>query len=237
MSQLNFYTYANEEVDAAMNGILVSLEGISGSGKTYFITELRKEMRDINFTFLSEIMDQNNDGLYKQISAALRYSNDMFFRGGLPRSETFLLLALKMCDYETSIAAALDAGAVVVEDRSIDSIAVYQSIMLCPERSDLRADTASEIYTLAVRWRRPPDITFLIEDDFNTSIKRAQKRDKRIYSNDELEVLRAAAKVYVEHAERYAARIVRIDRRTMNNNNEVLQAMRRIILDRFKSNE
>jgi dTMP kinase len=216
-----------------MSGILVSLEGISGSGKTYFITALREELRDFNAVFLTEVTDRGSDGLDQKIIAALKHSDDRFFRMGLPRSETFLLLTLKICDYETTIAAALNAGRIVIEDRSIDTIAVYQSIMLCPGQPDRMVDTANEIYSLAAKWRQSPDITFLIEDEFAVAIKRAQDRYDILYSNDELDILHNAERVYIEYAKQHTERIVRLDRRTMSNS-EIVSAIKLNIMTKAR---
>jgi len=212
-----------------LRGILASLEGISGCGKTFFMTKLHEELRNIPATLVGEIMDRRGEGLDQRIIMALSHTSDRFFRTGLPRSETFLLLALKMFDYETTIAEALDKGKIVVEDRSIDTIAVYQSIILCPGCPDQMVNTANEIYALAAKWRRPPDITFLIEDDFDTMMSRAQKRIGRTFTNDELDILRNAARVYVEYATQHSKRIVRLDRREMNARQIVKKIKRDII--------
>jgi len=197
-------------------GILASLEGISGCGKTYLISKLQDEWRDTNATFIVELSDRKSERLDQKIIEALYQTNDRFFRGGSPRTETFLLLALKVFDYETTIIEALNKGEIVIEDRSIDTIAVYQSIMLCLGQPERMLDTANEIYALAAKWRYPPDITFLIEDEFDIAVDRAQTKVGRIFTDDELDILHNAAHVYSEYASQHADRIVRLDRRKMD---------------------
>jgi len=210
-------------------GILASLEGISGCGKSYFVSKLREEFRDTNVTFIVEVSDRTGEKLDQRIIEALSQTNDRFFRVGVPRTETFLILALKLFDYETAIVEALKKGAIVIEDRSIDTIAVYQSIMLCPGQPDRMLDTANDIYKLAAKWRRPPDITFLIEDDFATAIGRAQTKLGRTFTDDELDILRNAACVYAGFASRHSKRIVRLDRRKMSERQIVQKIKRNII--------
>src|SRR5258706_55721 len=111
-------------------GFLVSLEGISGAGKTYFTKKLTAMLDDKTTRFVSELSERSGKGLDSQIISVLHHTGDRFFRSGMPLAETFLLLALKMADYEAHIADALQRGLTVVEDRSIDTVAIYQAILL-----------------------------------------------------------------------------------------------------------
>lgn len=196
-------------------GVLVSLEGISGCGKTHVLRGLKERLGDTRAVFVSEVSDRTVEGLDAQIIQALKHTGDQFFRTGLPRTETFLLLALKIFDYEAIIKTALSEGAIVIEDRSIDTIAVYQSIMICDEHMN-RVQAANAIYEIAARWRQPPNITFLIVDKYETAIHRAQERSGRAYSGDELELLRNAADLYIEYAKYHQGRIVCTDRQIMS---------------------
>ena len=206
------------------NGVLASLEGISGSGKTYFIAKLQQALRDSSPTFIKEVADRQGDGLDLRIITLLTNSEDRFFRMGAPRTETFLLLALKMYDFEALIAPALARGDMVIEDRSLDTIAVYQSLLLWPHHQERWLETANTLYDQAARWRRPPDITFLLEDDFDTALRRAQMRSQRAYNSDEVAILRSAADLYSAYADCHQPRIVRLDRRSMSDE-AILQAI------------
>lgn len=112
-----------------MQGVLCSLEGISGVGKSYLAHILKEVMVDVPVTFVSEVVDRHGRELDREIIAVLAASKDRFFRGGKPLTETFLLLALKMFDFETCIAPFLAEGHVVIEDRSLDTIAIYQALI------------------------------------------------------------------------------------------------------------
>lgn len=211
------------------NGIVASLEGISGCGKTYFARKLRDEFQDLKVDFVSELSERVSNALDDRIIAALSYTGDGFFRMGFPKTETFLLLALKIFDYEAAIQPTLDVDGIVIEDRGIDTIAVYQSIILSGRDSETRIETANKIYELGAKWRRPPDLTFLIDDDFDTAIKRAEQRSGASYGESEMHLLRDAATLYLDYAKYHKHRIVLLDRRSMSDR-EILETIRARIL-------
>ena len=51
-------------------------------------------------------------------------------------------------------------------------------------------ETAQRLYAFAAQWRRVPHVTFLIQDDFVTSVERAQCRLAYTYKPEELALLR-----------------------------------------------
>lgn len=214
---------------SAHESILISFEGISGCGKTYFIGKLHTALKDLPTTSVQEVTDRRGDGLDLRILSLLSTSQDRFFRTGAPLTETFLLLALKMYDFEACIAPLLAQGGMVIEDRSIDTIAVYQALLLWPQQQERWLTTAHLLYEQAAQWRRPPDITFLLEDDFHTALARAQQRSGRRFNQDEVTVLQHAAALYDAYAAHYQQRIVRLDRRVLSED-AMVQAIRQEIL-------
>lgn len=207
------------------HGQLISVEGISGSGKTYLVNALRSRMPPETTTFVTEVVDRQGSALDRKIIGILASCGDRFFRSGKPRTETFLLLALKMFDDEARIAPALEQGHLVIEDRSIDTIAIYQSVLLYPEgRLGQQLEIAQDIYALAARWRRPPDRTFLIEDRFDVAVQRCEQREGHALTMDEVAVLRRASQLYTLYACEHASRIVTL-KRPMLSNEELLQRM------------
>lgn len=218
---------------APREGLLVSLEGISGCGKTYLSAKLHAALKEFPTTCVQEIAERRGDGLDLRIIALLHHSQDRFFRMGAPLTETFLLQALKMYDFEALIAPVLTQGSVVIEDRSLDTIAVYQALMLWPQQQERWLGTAQTLYEQAAHWRRPPDVTFLLEDDFDTALARAQQRSTRRFNVDEVTVLRHAAGLYEAYATCYQSRIVRIDRRVLSEE-ALLQRICQEILARWQ---
>ena len=101
---------------------------------------------------------------------------DRFLRGGHPASETLLLLAVKLHDFETA-RAQLREGRTVIEGRSVHSVAAYQSLII--ERDDDRAlELARRILATAARWRPLPDLTVILTDEPAAAIRRAEHRDR-----------------------------------------------------------
>ena len=198
--------------NALSRGAICSLEGISGVGKSYLIQVLRPALADLPITFLSEVVDRAGQDLDRDIIALLAKRGDRFFRSGKPLTETFLLLALKMCDYEARIAPALAQNRLVLEDRSLDTIAVYQALILHPDSLERQLHAAQEIYAIGAQFRRPPDLTFLIEDDFSVALARIEQREQTQLTQEEISVLQGASLLYTRYAEDQAARFVRVPR-------------------------
>ena len=217
-----------------MKGFLVSLEGISGCGKTYFLKKIREELEDFPTTFVNEISDRTGNGLDKIIIDILTRTGDRFFRLGYPLTETFLIIALKMFDCESTISKALSEGKLVVEDRSIDTIAIYQAILLNQSNSENYEkilNTANKICALVTEWRRLPDLTFLLKVNFDVAICRTQKRLGRELADNELALLRTAAKIYEMYAAQHQHRIVQLDTDSMDNA-QVLEEIKCKIIER-----
>lgn len=195
------------------SGRIVSLEGISGTGKTYLINRLKERAMNHDVCFVPEVSKRLSGGIDHAIVGILAKDGDRFFRSKCTITQTFLLLAVKVHDYEARVAPVVASGGVVVEDRSIDTVAIYQGVLL--ERGDPIA-TAHALYELAAEWRRPPDRTILLEDDFDSALGRAQAREGRKYTDADIELLRAADENYRAYATHYPSRIVRLDRRSMS---------------------
>lgn len=194
-------------------GRLISVEGISGTGKTYLVQQVRACTKGT--LVIGDAGHRAAGALEGMILDALRRTNDRFLRGGSPEAETLLLLALKADQYHRVIAPALASGCTVIEDRSVDSTAVYQALIL--SGLDIAAATARarDIYTEAMMWRPAPQITYLIDDDFDTALARATDRETAPYSDDESALLRAAHQLYIVHAEAHPDRIQVLDRRVL----------------------
>ncbi len=167
-----------------MNGQLISVEGISGVGKTTLTVPFADLLRDRGqrvtsldgFSQRAAMLghDLGRDVLQALVIAA---RGDRFLRGGYPAAETLLLLAIKTYDYERHCLPALRSGATVVEGRSLHSIAVYQSLILHPNDDHLAIAEAQEVLRDCTRWRPLADVTLLISDDVDVAIDRLQQRD------------------------------------------------------------
>jgi dTMP kinase len=205
-------------LDFCCRGPLVSVEGISGVGKTYLTQMLAASLAKqeaapvVTEDFTARQQPGRRDlgrDLLKVLTSAS--SGDRFLRGGYPAAETLLLLAIKMYDYETSL-PQLASGHVVIEGRSLHTTAIYQSVILYS--GDTEALTqAREILQLAGQWRPLPDLTILLTDDPATAISRAELRDNRTIAPEERRIHFRAAALYDQLAADDTTRIRVLDRR------------------------
>lgn len=199
-------------------GRLVSIEGINGVGKSYLTdaliaaaTERGQRPPHVIEEFSRRTGSTTDLGrrlLHILIDAA---DGEYFLRGGFPRSETLLLLAIKMHDYEAALPALL-AGHTVIEGRSIHSTAVYQSLLLEAD-DNTAAARAGKILHDAGRWRPLPDLTIVITDDVQTAIERAETRDGRRFTDEQCSLLRRAAPLFERLATTAPDRARILDRR------------------------
>ncbi len=169
-----------------MAGRLVSIEGISGVGKTTLTGPLvdllrRRGQQVLSLEGFSQRTLTAGRDLGRDILRALTdaTAGDPFLRGGHPGTETLLLLAVKTYDYEHHCVPALRDGYVVVEGRSLHTTAVYQSLILHPDDDHQALTEAREILELAVHFRPLPDLTLLLADDVAACIDRLERRDRR----------------------------------------------------------
>lgn len=202
-------------------GILVSVEGISGCGKTYLLKDIKDKIKYKKIFFVKEASDRLNGGVDKKILNIIKAKNNDFFQNGIPNTETLLLLALKAYDYESIIQKKIKQGYIVFEDRSIDTVAVYQSIILKNGANETALKLALEIFTFASMWRKPPDLMFLITDTFNNSIARAEKRNRKKYDKSEIKLLKNADIMYKLYSETKSMRkrITVLDKSKIEYNN------------------
>ena len=78
-----------------MKGQLITIEGISGVGKTYYFNKLKKLCDKNKIIFNSEINDSRQFGYNKKIFDVLTSTNNRFFDTGNPKMETLLIAANK----------------------------------------------------------------------------------------------------------------------------------------------
>jgi dTMP kinase len=203
-------------------GLLVSIEGISGVGKTYLTRQLTDQLsqnqRDLPPILIEEFSQRTNAGddlgrdlLRSLIDAA---QGDPFLRAGHPGSETLLLLAIKTHDYEIA-QSYLQQGRVVIEGRSLHSTAVYQSLIVHPGDSQAHA-RAHRILGVATLWRPRPDLTILIRDDLDAAVRRAERRDAASYRGELWRLHARADALFSALAEEDPLHVRTLDRRSFD---------------------
>jgi dTMP kinase len=148
------------------------------------------------------------------LRALIDASDNHFLRGGYPASETLLLLAIKMHDYETSV-PALRERRLVLEGRSLHTVAVYQSLIMHSDDDQALAE-AQVILELGQQWRPLPDLTILIVDDVETAVRRAERRDGTRYTEEQWRIHHRAAMLFERLAADGSTRMQVLDRRTLD---------------------
>jgi dTMP kinase len=199
---------------APPRGPLVSIEGISGVGKSYLTSRLVSAGEIAAIGEFSERLSGAERTLGDGLLHALitEAHGEHFLRSGHPGTETLLLIAVKTFDYDQCL-PLLTQARTVIEGRSLDSIAVYQSLITHGDNFDRAYADANAILTLAAQWRPLPDLTILIIDDVATAVGRAETRDRRRFSDEQWGIHCKAAAMFSLLAADQAARFRVIDRR------------------------
>lgn len=207
-------------------GPLISIEGISGVGKTYLTGLLATALADQEPLVLEEFSARHDSttDLGRAIVQSLYQAanDDPFLRGGYPGSETLALLAVKMFDFERC-RDALAVGRLVLEGRSVHSTAVYQSLIVTDD-DEAAHDLAHTLLALAKQWRPPPDLAILVDDDVDVAIGRAEHRDNRSCTSEQRRIHQRAARLYLRLATDDPDRVAVLDRRQLTTD-ELITAM------------
>jgi dTMP kinase len=212
----------------------VSVEGIEGVGKTHLVRQLAAGLEG-RCVLLDEITDQAGAGLVNDVVSALSSAGDPFLRTGHPAAETLALIALKIREYEQT-QRLRDAGPeVVLEDRGIDTVAVYQAAIIAGTDAtlELTLDLAQLIHATAAHWRPLPDLTLLLVDDLDTCIGRFQARTGHILPAGDRALIARASQLYDRIAAQQPRRFVVIDR-AGRTETEIIGHMRTACLSRIE---
>ncbi|WP_152363212.1 thymidylate kinase [Microlunatus speluncae] len=201
-------------------GPLISAEGLNGVGKTYLtnraIDRIPVPDRPLMLDEFSE-RRHGRQGLGEDLLHALREASagDPFLRSGTPMAETLLLLAIKRHDLDT-VLDYLTSGRAVVEGRSVDTTAVCQSLLLHPDDSDAALVTAQNLLALAAGYRPLPDLTILVTDDADQAVVRAQHRDQRVFTPEQVAFMGRACTLFERLAATDPGRYRVVDRRLVD---------------------
>ena len=173
--------------------MLVTLEGIDGSGKTSTWDHLR-ETRTDGYTFTREPTGTwYGDAVRRSIGTP----------AADPLAELFLFTADHAAHLADTVRPALERGDVVVSDRYSDSRYAYQGAAI----EDIVERPIQYIRDLHEPFTRPPDATIYLDVDPETGARRAGTTNKL----EDSEFLRRVATNYETLIDRDPERFVRID--------------------------
>ena len=204
-------------------GPLISVEGVTGVGKTY-LTHRAHELLDAKPLILDEFSKRANtcSDLGAALLRCLREAcvGDPFLRGGTPMAEALILMAIKRHDLDFVI-PDLSSGRAVVEGRGVDTTAVCQALLLHPDDPDAALDTATALLDLAASYRPLPDLAILVTDDACQAIVRAQRRDQCVFTDEQSAFIRDACALFERIAGTDPSRYRVVDRRTVGEHEAV----------------
>ena len=147
--------------------MLLTLEGLDGSGKTTAWEALAGSYPDVTFT------REPTDSWYGDAVARSMSDDDAD-----PLAELFLFTADHADHLSRVIRPALAAGSVVVSDRYSDSRLAYQAASLSDSRLADGRDPLSYVREVHEPFSRPPDATIYLDVDPETAAARAGATNK-----------------------------------------------------------
>jgi dTMP kinase len=158
-----------------VRGVLITLEGIDGSGKSTVlrgITEKLKEtLPDRKLTFTAEPTTRSRPGkVLREVFLKEGPSLDAF-----KLEELFLFLADHANHLEATVRPSLEKGQIIISDRYSDSTAAYQGATL----QGIVPDPVAWIRSICQPWDIIPDLTLLFSLDPDLAMGRISQRSGR----------------------------------------------------------
>ncbi len=229
-----------------MSGKLISLEGLSGMGKTYYYSKLKEDYKDNdNVVFLDEITDGNHSGYSNDIFEILYSTKSRFFDIGNPKAEVLLGAAKRAFDDENIIMPYLNEGKTIIVDRSFDSICLIEGSKMAVSYEYDPISCADMLYDVLGKFIVIPDKTILLDGNLDDAVNRAEIRDiKRFIANNEIplkytdkerKILYTCGNLYRYYADLNKDRITTIDRD--RDTHEVYEDIKKIINKEMKKDK
>jgi dTMP kinase len=161
-----------------VKGLLISLEGIDGSGKStaarHIASRLHELMPEKRLVFTAEpTFGEAGRILRSQLS--LPMEDDEMPSPARPMKELFLFMADHADHLARLIVPSLKEGAIVISDRYTDSTAAYQGVTL----RGIVPDPVQWIRSIYSPWNLLPDMTLLFALDPDIALKRIRSRPEQ----------------------------------------------------------
>ena len=176
--------------------LLITLEGIDGSGKSTLHTALREPLADLDPVFTCE---PGATWVGEAVRRAIAEQID-------PVTEATLFVADHAAHLAKVIRPALAGGKLVISDRYSDSRYAYQSVTL----QGIIPDPGQWLRAMHNDWTIIPDKTFLCVLPVDEALTRLKPQDKREHF-ERREVLEKVQNNYLSFARAEPSRFVLVD--------------------------
>lgn len=176
--------------------MLITLEGIDGSGKSTLYEGLKERLSDLDPVFTRE---PGSPYLGDAVRQAIAENAD-------PLAEAALFVADHAVHLSEVVRPALAAGKLVISDRYTDSRFAYQQVSL----KGVHPDPKAWLSAVHRGWSITPDLTLLLLIDPETALSRVSGRGEREHF-EQTEFLSAVQKNYLERAGEEPSRFLMID--------------------------
>jgi len=176
--------------------VLITIEGIDGSGKSSLMEGLKRELADLSPLFTRE---PGATWVGDQVRRAIAERVD-------PVTEALLFAADHAAHLATLVGPAIRDGRIVISDRYTDSRYAYQSVML----DGVLPEPLAWLRAVHAGWTIAPDCTFLLVLPVEDALARLPARRTREHFEEE-EILSRVQAEYLALAEEEPGRFVVID--------------------------
>jgi len=180
-----------------MRGVLITFEGVEGSGKSSQCRRLADELRSRG---IEVVVTSEPDGT--SLGAAIRSLLNADGLAATPLSQVFLFLAARQQHVAEVIRPALASGAVVISDRYIDATMAYQGF---GHGADL--EVIRDLNLLATSGLLP-DLTLVLDLDPTIGMSRIDGRPLDAFEKLDLAFHRRVRDGYLEIARTEKRRVV-----------------------------
>jgi dTMP kinase len=192
-----------------VKGILITLEGIDGSGKTTVSSILARRLADalpeVRIVLTAQPTGSETGRILRTRLSTIPHECAPSIRARR-MEELFLFMADHADHLAGTVIPSLNAGAVVISDRYADSTAAYQGVTL---RGIVR-DPVQWIREIYRPWNIVPDITILFSIDPVSALKRLRSRES-IERFERIEFLKSVDENFLHLAALEPHRFVSVD--------------------------
>ncbi len=176
--------------------LLITIEGIDGTGKSTLIAALKEKIADLDPVFTRE---PGATWVGEAVRRAIKEQTD-------PVTEATLFVADHAAHLATLVRPALAQGKLVISDRYTDSRYAYQSVTL----DGIIPQPVEWLQAMHNHWSIVPDKTFLLVLSVDTALARLSEKNGREHF-EQREVLEKVQNNYLDFARNEPSRFVIVD--------------------------